>query len=213
MKALLINASPKPGRSTSLAIAEYLGKRLGERGVEVEMMHLGKQDADLLELMDQADVVVISAPLYVDSLPSRVMAMMEEFATKKGPKERRQVMMAVVNCGFPESGQTATAITICSIFAKKMGFTWAGGLPMGMGGVVQGKDLEEVGGMMRRPRQAFDLAADAVANGREIPLEAVRLLAKPIIPSWLFLMMAGRMWKKEAVANGCEDRMGDAPYR
>lgn len=213
MKALLINASPKPGRSTSRAIAEYLGRRLGEKGVEVATAHLGQQDADLLEQMDRADIVVISAPLNIDSLPSGVMAMMEEFAAKKGPRERSQVMMAVVNCGFPESGQTATAITICSIFAKKMGFAWAGGLPMGMGMAVQGKDLEELGGRMRRPRKAFDLAAEAVANGKDIPLEAVRLLAKPAIPTWLFLMMAGRMWKREAAANGCEDKMGDAPYR
>lgn len=210
--ALLINASPKAGRSTSHAIAEYLGKRLNDKGVEIKMRHIGKDDADLVELMDISDIVVFASPLYVDSLPSKMIALMEDLSSQKSARTRQQTMIAVINCGFPQSAQCATAITICSIFAKRMGFTWAGGLPMGMGEAAAGKTLEEAGGMMRRPRQALDMAADALTNGKEMPMEAVRLMAKPIIPTWLFLMMAERMWKQKAAANGCKEKLGDAPF-
>jgi multimeric flavodoxin WrbA len=210
--ALLINASPKPGRSTSLSMIEYMAKRLRENGLEVKELHLGKAEADPVEEMDRADVIVITSPVYTDSLPSRVMALMEDFAQRKGQRQRSQTMMAIVNCGFPEPAHCATAITILSIFAKRMGFRWVGGLPMGMGEMVMGRPLEDAGGMMRRPRTALDLAAAAIAQGEEVPLEAMKLMTRSPIPKWMFVRLAHRRWRKEAKENGCADRMGDTPY-
>jgi multimeric flavodoxin WrbA len=162
--------------------------------------------------MDKADIVVLTSPVYVDSLPSETILLMEEFASLKGAKKREQTFVAIVNCGFPEPAHCATAITILSIFAKRMGFAWTGGLPMGMGEIAAGRSLEEAGGALRRPRMALDMAAASLAEGKEIPAEAMRLMTKAPIPRWLFVRLAHRRWKKEAVENGCLERMGDTPY-
>jgi multimeric flavodoxin WrbA len=210
--ALLINASPKPGRSTSLAMCEYLGERLKERGMEVKESHLRKERNEVIEEMDTADLVVLASPVYVDSLPSELIALMEDFSATKEAKKREQTMIAIVNCGFPEPAHCATAITITSIFAKRMGFAWGGGLPMGMGEMTMGRTLEEAGGAMRRPRKALDLTAATLAEGHEVPIEAVRLMAKAPIPKWMFVKLAHRRWRQEAAGNGCSDKMGDTPF-
>jgi multimeric flavodoxin WrbA len=211
-RALLINASPKRGRSTSLSMAEYLAERLSEKGIEARVLHMGHDPAGAVDAIDAADVVVLASPLYVDSLPSGVMAFFEEFSTRKGSAQGQR-FLGIVNCGFPEASQCATAITIMSIFARNVGFAWAGALPMGMGEAVAGRPLREAGGMARRPRAALDLTAQALAEGKDVPEEALRLMARPPIPRWLFVRLAHRMWRQRARENGCADDLGAAPLK
>ncbi len=91
--------------------------------------------------------------------------------------------------------------------------TWAGGLAMGAGEALSsGLPLTgtQRGGRppVQHVIQALDLASAALAEGKPIPFEASRLIAKTPIPlmpfsiwRWLFLKMARKNWDNQAATN------------
>jgi len=54
-------------------------------------------------------------------------------------------IVAIANSGFPEAEHSQTALEVCRLFARQVGFDWAGGLAMGGGGMVSGQPLAELG--------------------------------------------------------------------
>ena len=46
--------------------------------------------------------------------------------------------------------------------------------------------------------KSLDLAADALAKGEAIPEEAVKLMARPLVPRWLYLLIGNRGWVRGA---------------
>ena len=106
--------------------------------------------------------------------------------------------VAITNCGFPEAYHCDTALALCAHFADHVGLTWAGGAALGEGGMITGTPLPALGGRTRMTRRALDMAAAALATGQAIPRTAVDLLAKPSIPAWLYLLVAGLNWRQQA---------------
>jgi hypothetical protein len=119
--------------------------------------------------------------------------------------------VAISNSGFPKANHNSIALAVCRIFAKQVGFTWAGGLAMGGGGMISGRPLAEVGGAIRNQIKALEIAADAVAKGEPIPEKAVSLMAKLGIPHWMYIWMGNRSWKKEAKQHIAIEKMCDQP--
>jgi hypothetical protein len=210
-KALLLVGSPGNMRSNSSKVGQYLIDRLGDRGwsIDKECIHqvLGdeKRLNSVLDGMDSSDLVVLSFPLYVDSLPSPMIRFLElahDHRNKmKGTSPR---LMAVCQSGFPESHHNDYALKVCSIFAKDAGFRWAGGLSVGGGGAIGGRDLLEGAGMLRNLRSALDLTADALNGGSDVPPAAKELTNKGIAPPWMYNWIVNRKWKQEARENGVD---------
>ena len=208
-KALLLVGSPKP-RSTSHSLGAYLLARLEERGADVEDMRLvaelrtphGRQD--LLAEVDAADLVILSFPLYVDCLPALAIEALEVVARHRleSPPARRQRFVAICQCGFPEAAHNETALAICRRFAEKTGFEWAGGLAMGAGEAVDDRPLEHAGGMVRGVRRALEMAAEDLSEGRPIRVEAAALMARPLMPTWLYTFLGNLGWRREARRRG-----------
>jgi multimeric flavodoxin WrbA len=221
--ALIVNGSPRGARSSSACLGRYLSAQLAQRGVKA-----GTEDvcgarrteedvAKLLDACDAADLVVLSFPLYVDSLPAGMIRMLERMAAHRrratASSRGAQRLTAIVQCGFPEVRHNYTALAICREFAGETGFIWAGGLPLGGGhGLVQSKPLETLGGRAAHVRKALDLAAAALAAGRAVPDEAVALLARPFVPSWLYRMFGNLGWILDARRYGARGRLRDRPY-
>ncbi len=220
--ALVLLGSPKTSPSNSASMGAYLVERLIGRGVGARILSVPRAlrspeatDA-LLEAVDGADLVVLASPLYVDSLPSGVIGALELIADRrrKGATRRtvRPRFAAIINCGFPEASQNRTALAICRRFASEAGFEWAGGLALGMGEAIGGRPLKEAGGMVRRIVKALDLAGDTLAFGQPIPDEAVRLMAQPLVPRWLYILVGNRRWKKQAAKHGVADSIDARPH-
>ena len=82
-KALLIVGSPKQEKSSSHAFGKYLLDKLKAQGMEVDEAYTyravkseeGMKEA--LAKLDQADLVILGFPLYVDSIPSRTIQFLE----------------------------------------------------------------------------------------------------------------------------------------
>ncbi len=53
---------------------------------------------------------------------------------------------------------------------------------IGMGGAIGGKSLQERGGMVGNLKKGYNLAAKALAEGKNIPEEAIELVTKRFIP-------------------------------
>jgi len=164
--------------------------------------------------VDGSDLLIIAFPLYVDSLPSRLVASLELIADHNGTRKvaRKQKLMAIVNSGFPETRQNDTALAICRRFAEEVGFEWVGGLALGGRGTIPGRPLQEVGGAARSAIKALDITASAIAENDPVPKEAVSLIAKPIIPSWLYVWIANRGWTQRMKEYGTLSRLYDRPY-
>jgi len=218
--ALLLVGSPRAGKSNSESIGDYLGGRLAERGVEVQRVGVGStmpSDEKLSQIasaVDQVDLIVLAVPLYIDSVPAQVIRVMEHLveARREVAPANRPRFAAIVNSGFPEAAHNDTALAIYRHFADHVGFEWAGGLALGGGEVIGRQPLDQTARRTRRIREALDLAAADLAEGKPLSGEAVAAMAKAAVPKWLYLFIGGRGWKRQAREHGVEDQLYARPY-
>lgn len=219
-RVLLLIGSGKPSRSTSEALGNYLCGRLRDRGWDAEAVRIAEAvrteegTEALLAAADRADLVVLAFPLFADSLPYPATKAMERLALRRPGRGggRAPRLLAIGNSGFPEAGQNDTALAICRVFARAAGFAWAGGLALGGGASIDGVPLPEAGGRARHAIRALDLAAEALAQDREVPPEAVETMARPFVPARLYTWMGTAGWRSRARALGTSKRLRDRPY-
>jgi hypothetical protein len=112
------------------------------------------------------------------------------------------------------------ALAVCREFAAQSGFTWAGGLALGGGGVIGGQPLtgaKRSGPTVQFVTAALEMAAAALAEGLPVPAEAATTIGKNRIPfalwRWLYAWMGGRGFEKLAAKNGIgKDQLRAQPY-
>ncbi len=219
-KVLLLIGSAKQPRSTSGALGSYLLERLGEQGYQTETLLIHKSlrteggSNTLLTATDRADIVVLAFPTYIDSLPASVTKALELVAKHRLARGNgQQRLLAIANCGFPEAHHNNTALDICRLFAWEAGFSWAGGLSLGGGEALDGQPLGEAGRRARNAARALDLAAEAVAMDEAVPQKPVDLMAKPIVPSWMYTFIGQFGWKRRARKFGTRKKLQDRPFQ
>jgi multimeric flavodoxin WrbA len=211
-RALLLIGSPKPGKSASRTFAEAMGSRLEVRGCETSVARVVpsfRDDARLAELLAEiaaADLVVLSFPVYVDSLPAPLLRLLESWAATIADGSmppRRRHLTVLTQCGFPESSHCAVAIETCRLFAEKTGVVWAGSLAFGMGGSIEGGSVER--SPLSGRLASLDAAANALAAGQPIPEAATAVFARPLAPAWTYPLLGGWGWSRQAKKRGCSE--------
>jgi hypothetical protein len=219
-RVVVLIGSPKASKSTSESLGNYLIEQLAARGAHTEKIHVSKvlrsieSTDNMMSAVDKADTVILVSPLYVDSLPypvTKAFELISEYRQGAGTA-KAQKLVAIMNCGFPEAHQNDTAIAICRLFARKIGFEWAGGLALGMGGTIDGQALEKLGGMLRNVKRALELTADAIVAGSSVPQEVVDLMAKPFIPKWLYVLVGNFGWITTSKKYGANKNLRARPY-
>jgi multimeric flavodoxin WrbA len=215
---LLLVGSPRGETSTSASLGTYLLKLLEEvgfytaKGFIHRLVNRSEKIEELLSLINNADLIILSFPLYVDSLPAPVIKAMELIRDDRKEKQRKnQDFIAISNCGFPESSQIEVGLEICKNFADEVNFNWRGGLALGGGGAVNGRSLEERGGMLRNVIKGLEITAEHLSKGGDVPNEAIELVSKSIIPSGMYKMMGNLGWRIQARRYGALKRMKDKP--
>lgn len=220
-RALLLVGSPRTRKSTSQSLGGYVLEELQARSIQVETiyLHTVMRSSDklsaMLEAVDAADLLLLAFPLYVDSLPAPVIEALERIAAHRQASVNPHPVLfaALANSGFPEAAHNATALAICQVFARQAGFGWAGSMALGAGeGLVHGGHLRELSGPAVPIKKALDLAAQALARGEAIPAAAVTLLARPIIPGWLYRFLGGMGWVQQAKKYGVEKLLRRKTY-
>lgn len=211
-RALLLVGSPKTRTSASLAFAEAVGTRLEARGWEcsTERVVAALRDearmAALLAAAGEADLVVLAFPVYVDSLPAPVLALLEAWAERAqalAPGVRPPRLAVLAQCGFPEASHCDVAVEVCRLFALRCGLEWSGALAFGMGGAIEGRPVEN--SPLAGRLGALDAAADALAAGAPIPSASTEAFARPLSPPWVYPLVGGLVWARQARKRGCEE--------
>ena len=216
--AALLIGSPRGENSSSHTLGDYLLGELQQRGMQIEKYFIyttlnnPERMEALYAALDTADLVILAAPLYVDSLPAPTIEMLERIATRRAGRTTTQRFVAISNCGFPESFHITTSLAICARFALEAGFQWAGGLAVGGGDYLHGKSLIELGSRVTPITQALIKAAEALAAGEAIPQAAHDLLARHTVPTWLYRVFGNTGWKPSARQYGAEKHLRDTPY-
>jgi len=220
-RAVLLVGSPRTRKSTSGSLGGYLLERLGAQGVQVETIyiHTSLRSPDrmeaLFEAVDAADLLLLAFPLYVDSLPAPLIEALERIAARRaGSKPAHpQRLAAIANCGFPEARHNDAALAICATFAQQAGFGWVGSLALGAGeGIVHGAALNDLDGRAIPLKNSLEMAADALLMGQPIPQAAVDLMARPIIPGWLYRLAGIYGWREQAKRFGAHKMLKRQPY-
>jgi multimeric flavodoxin WrbA len=217
--ALLVGSAKIKGTSASETMARALAERLSalrvptELHFATELVHDDAHTARTARTIAACDLFVLVTPLYVDSLPALATHALElvdrERAANRedGAPPSHARFAAIVNCGFPEAEQTRTAMRIARHFAAHAGYAWAGGLPLGAGGVVKpGVPLEDAGAPVRHVVRALDLAAPALARGGVVPYDAIYAMASSPMPDALYRFVGDIGWHVQARRNGIAQR-------
>jgi NAD(P)H-dependent FMN reductase len=208
--AVLIGSAKVRGTSVSEVLARALIARLERAGVATtlhiatDFVHARKAAA-VAQQLAAAELFVLVTPLYVDALPALVVRALEHVAAAGAAGPRR--CAAIVNCGFPEPEHVRTALRIVRHFCARAGYAWAGGLPLGAGGVVKpGVPLDEQHGPVTHVAQALDVAAPALAIGADVPAAALERMLQAPVPDAAYRLLGDLGWRYQAYRNGLAQR-------
>jgi multimeric flavodoxin WrbA len=219
-KALLVLGSPRGQKSASYSLGGYLLDSLANKGMATdeiwlfELVNKPEGDDELFQRVISSDIIILACPLYIDSLPAIVTKALTMLngKYKTTPVLSGKRMMAIINCGFPETSQNDVAVEICRNFARSVGMNWLGALAMGMGGAIGGKPLKEAGGAARNAVKALDISAQALAENKPLPDSAIALMGKNPIPGWLYTFIGDHDWKRTAKKYGVRKLLKAKPY-
>lgn len=214
---VLINGSPRAGKSTSMELLSQLKTCLEENAAVVtveagsSLLH-GKQLKDF-ERMTQADAMVIAFPLYVYCMPGMLTEFFEEYRqyVNKAGKAIHQDIYAIINCGFPESRINEDAAAVVRQFCNEIRATYCFSILIGGGGMlVPLKNVPFVKKEWRQIHAAFDRIVDGTRNG--CVTSDVHIDSKT--PKWLFSFIAEMNFSMEAKKNGIKKKdLFRKPYR
>ena len=148
--------------------------------------------------------------MYVDALPSLTTHALELVAGARAQAEKRTPMprfAMLINCGFPEAEQTRTAMRIARHFADQAGYLWAGGLPLGGGGVItSATSLDKPAGPVANIVRALDQAVPSLATTGAVPHESIETMATSVMPDIFYRMFGDIGWRWQAHRNGLAQR-------
>lgn len=217
---LFLVGSPKARNSTSESLGNHVVQQLADADVTVETFysHLifrtPKKTEEFIQAFDRTDLLLITYPLYVDSLPYLLTKALETLADHRAhtPSSHQQRLACIGNCGFPEPKHLDLSLEILHQFALETDMDWYGGLAIGEGGAVDGAAIPNIAGRMRHQVQALELMGEALIAGHPIPDEAVELAARPIIPYRLYTLMGAVGWHYLAHQHAVRSKLYDTPY-
>lgn len=122
-------------------------QRLEQRGWQTEKLYAARttrlkknHSEPLIGALKEADLLILSAPVYFDSLPALVLKGLDDAASFE--LVRKPALLPIVQCGFPESSHTRLALEILWHFAQQQNWPWAGHLALGGGGYLDGQNID-----------------------------------------------------------------------
>lgn len=134
MKTIFINGSPKKKFSASDYFIDV--QKFFVTGKKVKIALRNKTDYEkILGILEDGDKVVFALPLYVDGVPSHVLAFLKEMEQFCLEKKLDLKVYVISNNGYIEGVQSKVLLQIFQNFCKRSGLTWGGGIGVG-GGVM-----------------------------------------------------------------------------
>jgi multimeric flavodoxin WrbA len=206
--AILQASARETGTSTSQAIADYLASQFSSRDAAVRIVRAtdfvrgAAQAEEAASILANADVMVVASPLYVEALPYLGVLALEHVRRARSTGSRSQRVVFVVNCGFPEPEQTRYAFAILHEFAREARAVFAGGIAVGGGEAIHGRNLVKAGAMTASLRVSLESAAEALAAGGVIPNAVSVASTRPLLAPILYRFVGSIGWAFQAREHG-----------
>ncbi|MBP8854904.1 MAG: hypothetical protein KBG54_00190 [Oscillospiraceae bacterium] len=135
MKTVFLTTSPKKHkRWANSTYFLWLTKLFFAKSDAICLDLGGKKDYDrILQACKDADAVVFAMPVYVDAIPSHVLAFLEvaEEAAKRCNWHCK--VYTITNCGFFEGVQCEALLTQMEYWCRRANLAYSGGLGIGAG--------------------------------------------------------------------------------
>jgi len=149
MKITIINGSPRKQSGITARLLRVMEERLP--GCEIS--HGWEEPCD---------AILIAFPLYVDGIPSNLLRDLIDHEHSLPPGTR---VYALVNNGFYEGEQNATAISMLRNWCERAGLAWGQGVGIGAGEILKREPLMAMATVMARgPLKKYNAALDALAG-------------------------------------------------
>lgn len=152
-RVIMINGSPRRIKSTSFALLKYISGFIASSDKEILSLSSSIKTSHIkpIEKISEATDIIIAFPVYVDCIPALLQDFMEKYneAYRAGKSTIKRNLYVIINCGFPEEEHTRMAMEVMRYFADVSGFNWQFGVGIGMGGMVNPKDIPPTVGIVR----------------------------------------------------------------
>lgn len=186
VKRLVIFSGSPRKKGTSYSFARTIKIIAEDDGNKAEIVHIieyfdGTKEFDILKsIISKSDIICLTTPLYVDTLPYPVIWFFEKLSTEMNNELHGKSFFAIGQCGFPDVTLLQPLLGSCRCFAEATEMNWLGGLGYGGGAIIDGALLENLGGKGKKITSAFKLALGNVMQGKTISSKAQDLLTVKI---------------------------------
>jgi len=134
MNILIINGSPKKKGGASVFFSKILEVMLFPHKIITKAAGLSRNYAEIFVLLQNTDVVILSVPLYVDSIPSHFIHFLKQMEEYCITNKCKFMLYVISNAGFIEGRTNQAHLEQYKCWCKRANITWGGGL--GIGGAV-----------------------------------------------------------------------------
>jgi hypothetical protein len=218
---LLINGSSKGRKATSLTLLKYIDNMFTKVITEVVSITDFRESymSYLIEKAALSTDIIVSFPLYIDSIPAILQNFMEEFAEyrKTNISSNNINLYAVVNCGSPEEMQTEVALKIMMCFAEKSGLTWKYGIGIGMGCLVNPEVFIPEHMFVKNVYEELEKIPDII-DGKITPENNYSLICPQLgfisgkMAQKFYILKVHSIWDKRAEKNKTSNSLDFKPY-
>ena len=198
-KAVLLNGSMRNRTGNTAKLAEQLAARLERESEREDLKDWLGDMPGLVRKLEEAQTLVICAPLYVDGLPSKLIKLLECFEKEYNGAGKKIYVLA--NMGLYESGQLVNLFEAVRQWCVRMGFEYCGGLGVSAGELVGG--LMDIIPFGKGPTRKIAGEMEKLAMDIDGGIYAGDIYTGPNgFPRWLYIYIANTNWDKMAKKNG-----------
>ena len=188
-RVILLNPSMRSINANSYRFAKELSKKLKKEHEIVNMQQYVNEPEELMLKLENAPVIVLCTPLYVDGLPSQLIRLMERF--QKEYHGLRKKIYVVANMGLYESSQLTSLFEAVKQWCHLMGFEYCGGLGISAGELI-GTLIQHIRfsvGPGKKNNRGMKKLAKAINKGTAIK----DIYTEPFLfPRFLYIQIANR---------------------
>lgn len=211
---LVLIGSPRTKESNSEVISNELINKLSSKDINCTRLYLENlakgQEGVLEDNINKAEVIILAAPVYENSVPSIVLKAFELLHENKNKiTSQNRSMLVIANSGFCDTEGCKNLIAACSLFSKAMSFQWLGGITVVPGTLIEGGKL---GKTYKNLAKALDFIAEDIYMGRKLSEEAFKLTSKPVINPFIY-RVAGRIIQNKVIKKLGKDNFYARPLK
>ena len=205
MKVAFINGSPRKDAGITARLLRVMEERL--QGCEIvrgwDSLAPFACEGGGAAAPGGADAILIAFPLYVDGIPSNLLRELIEHEQGLPPGTR---VYALVNNGFYEGEQNATAISMIRNWCARAKLAWGQGVGVGAGEILKREAIMAMAAVVARGSlKRYNGALDALAANILAGKGGGDVCTRPGLSRAMYIRGGNISMRAAAKANGLSD--------